>query len=350
MSFVWVQQWFALPFQMGDLPPDSRSHTVDFTAAGLACDSQHAPPASSSPHKAQDNNTPFYSQLSSISQGQHRSDHRSSAQNQYLSQHESSPFKMGAMAGALPDYASDLQSQTSQSIPRSLSGASTSAVVYQLGQSLQMPAHVAGNMPNYPTYSSGYGASLYQQGYMPQQAIQGGIYPTYNPNQSRMQGVAPLQNPYQSYQQPSQYMYYPAPFGAQGQYPGGYQAQGTQGQPMYGRRPSLGTAPLAIPGQNMEMPPHEGSFAPARFMSGETNASTAAFSAPFYQGPGLFQHHHSPYSETDVLRNSSIYFYQFHPSWPTSQAKAIGSRSLGGEFASGHDSDINERPLLSRCH
>lgn len=345
MSFVWVQQWFALPFQMGDLPPDSRSHAVDFTAAGLARDNQH-----SSPHKAQDSNTPFYSQLSSISQGQHRPDHRSSAQNQYASQHESSPFKMGAMAGALPDYVSDLQPQTAQSVPRSLSGASTSALVYQLGQSMQMPAHVAGNMPNYPPYNSGYGASPYQHGYIPQQATQGGMYPTYNPNQPRMQGVAPLQNPYQSYQQPSQYMYYPASFGAQGQYPGGYSAQGTQGQPMYGRRPSSGAVQLATPGQNMEMPAHEGGFAAARFMPGETNPSTAAFSAPFYQGPGSFQHHYSSYSQTDVPRISSHYFYQFHSSRPTSQAKAIGPRSLGGKSPPRHDSGINERPLLSRCY
>lgn len=302
MSFVWVQQWFALPFQMGDLPPDQRSHTVDFTAAGLARDSQH-----SSPHKANDNNTPFYSQLSSISQGQHRPDHRSSAQNQYASQHDSSPFKMGAMVGALPDYVSDLQSQTSQSVPRSLSGASTSALVYQLGQSLQMPAHVAGNMPNYPAYNPGYGASPYQHGYIPQQPTQGGMYPTYNPNQSRMQGVAPLQNPYQSYQQPSQYMYYPASFAAQGQYPGGYSTQGTQPQQMYGRRPSLGAAQLVTPGQNMEMPAHDGGFSAARFMPGETNGSTAAISAPFYQGPGSFQHHHISQNETDVPRNSSLY-------------------------------------------
>lgn len=211
------------------------------------------------------------------------------------------------MAGALPDYVSDLQSQTSQSVPRSLSGASTSALVYQLGQSLQMPAHVAGNMPNYPAYNPGYGASPYQHGYIPQQPTQGGMYPTYNPNQSRMQGVAPLQNPYQSYQQPSQYMYYPASFAAQGQYPGGYSTQGTQGQQMYGRRPSLGAAQLVTPGQNMEMPAHDGGFSAARFMPGETNGSTAAISAPFYQGPGSFQHHHISQNETDVPRNSSLY-------------------------------------------
>lgn len=287
MSFVWVQQWFALPIiiegQMGDLPPDSRSHTMDFNAAGLR-DDQHAPLPSSSPYKVQDNNTPFYSQLSSIQQGQHRPEQRPSAQpNPYYpsQQHDASSFKMGAMAGALPDYGSDTHHQASQSIPRSLSGASTSALVYQLGQSLQMPAHAPGNMPVHPSYGSGYATSPYQQGYMAQQTAQNGVFPTYNPNQSRVQGVPSMQNPYQQpYPQPSQYMYYPAPYGAQGQYPSGFAAQNVQNQAMFGRRASLVTAPIGMPGQSVELSPHEGSY------TGAPVASAAAFGAPFYQGPG----------------------------------------------------------------
>ena len=270
---------------MGDLPPDSRSHTMDLTAAGLARDDQHAPLPPSSPYKAQDSNTPFYSQLSSIAQGQHRPDQRSPAQSTpyYASQHESSTFRMSAMAGALPDYGSDVQHQASQSVPRSLSGASTSALVYQLGQSLQMPAHASGSMSVHPSYGSGYGASPYQQGYIPPQSTQSGIYPTYNPTQSRIQAITPIQNPYQPYPQPSQYMYYPAPYGAQGQYPAGYAAQGVQSQTMFGRRASLVTAPL---GQTMELSPHEGSFTGARMVHGDPTANTVAFGAPFYQGPG----------------------------------------------------------------
>lgn len=277
---------------MGDLPPDSRSHNMDFSAAGPARDDQHALPSSSSPYKATDNNTPFYSQLSSISQEQHRPDPRLSAQNAtyYASQQDPSAFKMGAMAGALPEYTSDLQQQASQSVPRSLSGASTTALVYQLGQNLQMPAHIQANMPAHPSYGPGYGASPYHQGYLPQHGTPGGAYPNYNPNQPRMQGVAPIQNPYQPYQQPSQYMYYPAPYGAQGQYPGGYVAQGTQGQPMFARRPSLVTAPMGIPGQTMDMSPHEGSFPAARAMTGDPTLSAAAFGAPFYQGSGKSQY------------------------------------------------------------
>ncbi|KAJ4408062.1 hypothetical protein N0V91_003410 [Didymella pomorum] len=253
---------------------------MDFNAAGLRED-QHAPLASS-PYMAQDNNTPFYSQLSSIQQGQQRTEHRSPAQQTpyYPSQQpDASAFKMGAMAGALPDYGSDTHQQASQSIPRSLSGASTSALVYQLGQNLQMPTHASGNMPVQASYGTGYAMSPYQQGYMPQQSAQNAVYPMYNPTQTRVQGVAPMQNPYQSYPQPSQYMYYPAPYAAQGQYPSGFSAQGMQNQAMYGRRASLVTAPSGIPGQGVELSSLEGSFAGA-------SVSTSAFGAPFYQGPG----------------------------------------------------------------
>lgn len=292
MSFVWVQQWFALPLvvqgQMGDLPPDSRSQTMDYAAAGLPQEGQHVQLAPSSPYHAQDNNndTPFYSQLNSVSQGQHRPDHRSPAQSTayYAPQHDSTAFKMGAMAGALPDHGSDAQHQSSQSVPRSLSGASTSALVYQLGQSIQMPTHAAHGMPVHPSYGTNYGAGPYQQGYIPHQNTQSGIYPTYNLNQPRAQGVAQMQNPYQPYPQPSPYMYYPAPYGAHGQYQISYPAQGAQAQTAFGRRPSLVTAPLGIPGQNVEAPSHEGSFTGARLTQGDPTA----FGVPFYQGPGMY--------------------------------------------------------------
>ncbi|KAF1929595.1 uncharacterized protein M421DRAFT_60271 [Didymella exigua CBS 183.55] len=187
------------------------------------------------------------------------------------------------MAGALPDYGSDPYHQASQSIPRSLSGASTSALAYQLGQSLQIPAHASGNMPVHPSYGSGYATSPYQQGYIPQQSAHNAIYPTYNPNQSRLQGVAPMQNPYQPYPQPSQYMYYPAPYAAPGQYPSGFTAQGMHNQTTYGRRASSVTAHNGIPGQGVEISPHEGGFAGL-----SVGSAAAPFGAPFYQGPGMY--------------------------------------------------------------
>lgn len=318
MSFVWVQQWFALPIvvegQMGDLPLDSRSHTMDFAAAGLARDDHHAPLPTPSPYQVQDNDTPFYSQLSFISQGQHRPDHRSPAQPSpyYPSQqHESSSFKMGAMAGALPDYSSDtssLQHQTSQSVPRSLSGASTSALVYQLGQSLQMPAHAQGNMPVHPSYGSGYATSPYQQGYIPPQSAQSGGYPTYNPSQPRIQGVNQLQNPYQQYPQSSQYMYYPSPYGGQGQYSTGYAAQGLQGQAMFGRRASLVTAPIGVPSQNVERSPQDTSYIGAPMAYGDPAASAAAYGAQFYQNPGFTTRSLQPVASLTSASNASLCF------------------------------------------
>ncbi|KZM23055.1 nucleic acid binding [Ascochyta rabiei] len=294
MSFVWVQQWVALPVvverEMGDIPSESRSHPMDFTAAGLARDDQHAPIPSSSPYKTHDNNAPFYSQLSSIPQAQHRPDHRSSAQTtQYYpsQQHEPSTFRMGAMVGALPEYSSETASFQQQSVPRSLSGASTSALVYQLGQSLQMPAHTSGSMSVHPSYGSGYATSPYQQSYMPPQNAQSGIYPTYNTAQSQVQGVNPMHNPYQQYPQTSQYMYYPTPYGAQGHFSVGYAVQGVQGQAMFGRRASLVTAPIGNPSQNAELSPHDASYTGARMVHGDPPTNAVAFGAPFYPGPAI---------------------------------------------------------------
>ena len=234
---------------------------------------------------------PFHSQLSSISHEQHRSDLRSSAQPMpyYPSQqHENSAFKMSAIAGALPSYSQDIGSsrnQATQAIPRSLPGASSSALVYQLGQGMQMPTHASNNVPVHPSYGSGYTLNAYQQGYMVPQNEQSGVYSAYNPNQSQIHNVNPLQTPYQPYPQNLQYMYYPSPYGAQGQYPTGYTGQGVQGQAMFGSRASM-AAPVGIHGQNGE-PSHEGSYTGARMVQGDSTANTAAFGAPFYQIPGM---------------------------------------------------------------
>lgn len=338
---------------MGDLPPDSRSHNMNPIAAGPALDDQITPLPSSSPHKSSDSSTPFYSQLSTIPQEHHRPDHRLPVENAhyYASQQESSPFKMGAIVGALPDYTSDVQHQTSQSIPRSLSGASTTALVYQLGQNLQMTPHIQGNISAHPSFGSGYGASPYHQGYMPHQSAQNGAYPIYNQNQHRFQGAIPIQNPYQPYQQPSQYMYYPAPFGAQGQYPGGYAVQGTQGQSMFGRRPSLVAASMGIPGQTMEMPHPEGNVPAARAMPGDSMSNAAAFGAPPYQGSG--KEHAIPrafQTVTHLYRYASIYFRQFDSTRSAEETQTIGPCALGGKPAAWNNCSIDERSFLSRCY
>lgn len=258
---------------------------MEHTVAGLPGEDQQGQLPPSSPYKLQESNTPFYAQLSAIPQGQYRSDHRSPAQSApyYPPQHDSSSFKMAAMAGALPDQGPDMQHAASQSIPRSLSGASTSALVYQLGQSLQMPAHASNGMPVHPSFSANYGAGPYQQGYIPPQVTQGGVYSPYNPNQVRVQGVTHVQNPYQPYPQPSQYMYYPAPYAAQGQYPTNYAAQGAQAQTAFGRRSSLVTGALGVPAQSMEVAPLETNFSCTRMMQNDP----VAFGGQFYQGQGM---------------------------------------------------------------
>lgn len=301
MSFVWIQQWVALPIvakgPMVGLPPNPWPHTMGFTVAGLARDNQHAPPPSSSPYKAREDSTPFYSALSSTSQRQHRPDPRSSTQpipHCLSQQHEPSAFKMGSMADALPDYGSDTASpnhQASLSIPRSLSGALTYALVYQFGPSSQISAYASGNMPIHSSYGSGYAMSSGQQGFMPLPDAQTGGYHAYNPTQSRHEGVDLMQNPIQQYPQTSQYMYYWTPYPAGGQYSAGYAAQDVQGQAMFGRRASLVAAPIGIPSQSVEHSPHESSYTGARMVQGSLRgdpaANSAAFGASLYQALGM---------------------------------------------------------------
>ncbi|KAJ4312707.1 hypothetical protein N0V94_007308 [Neodidymelliopsis sp. IMI 364377] len=243
---------------------------------------------------------------------------------------------MGTMAGALPDYSPDtasLHHQTSQSIPRSLSGASTSALVYQLGQNLQMPTHPTGNLPVHPTYGSGYAANPYQQGFLPSQNVSGGVYPAYNPNQSR--GVNQMQNAYQQYSQASQYMYYPSPYGNQGQYPAGYVAPGVQGQAIFGRRASLVTAPMGIPGQNVELSPHEGSYTGARMIHGDPAANAATFGASFYQNPG---------------KRTTVLLFQRHALWVGNLPPGTTVVSLKDHFSREATKDIESLFLISKSN
>ena len=286
---MWIQQWVALPVvyeqQMGELPPDSRPQALDSATTGLARDGNLL----NSPYKSLDNNAPFYSQLSAIPQGQLRSDFRSpphtSTQFQYQD-HGSSLMNMNLMAGALPEFASfEDASVNSQSVPRSLSGASTSAVAYQLGQNLQMPAHASGSLPTHPSYGLGFGPTPYQQTYMLSQGPQHGSYPPFATNPPRLPGTTTTQAPYQSYGQASQYMYYPTPYEVQGQFAPGYAAQGSQGHSMYGRRASLTSS-----GPGADFSHIENGFPGARIapmnLHGEQGQVGSTYSMPFPSGPG----------------------------------------------------------------
>jgi hypothetical protein len=288
MAFVWVQQWIALPVvveeQMGDIPHASGAQPLDSTATGLAQDEHqtHLNPTSSS--KSPSSNTPFYSQLSAIPQAQLRPDLRSPAHPQsphYPTQdHGATSMNMGAMAGALPDYSSVNAAQGNPSMlqhdQRQLSGASTSAVVYQLQQNLQAQGPASASLPNH--YAPGFGAGQFQQNFVPPQGSQHPNYAQFPAGNQRVTAPGPMPGPYQSFPQHSQFLYYPGPYGPQAQYPQGYHGQGNQGQLLYGRR------------QSMEMPQQDGGFSSNRMapsnIQGDPGQMSSMFGGPFVQAPG----------------------------------------------------------------
>jgi hypothetical protein len=195
---------------------------------------------------------------------------------------------MGAMTGALPNYgANDNASMNPQAVPRSLSGASTSAVAYQLGQNLQMPSS---NMSTHASYGPGFATGIPQQPFMPQQGSQYSAYPSFATNQPRLAGMAPMQSPYQNYQQASQYMYYPAPYGPQGQFNSGF---GTQSQTMYERKANL--ANTVMQGHVSDYSHVDGGF------SGVTMTTTnflgdsmSPYNAQFAQSSGKYKQEPAP--------------------------------------------------------
>jgi hypothetical protein len=252
MAFFWIQQWVALPIivehQMGDISAGSGPPPLDIAAAGLSRDEQHSPA-----YRSSSGNTPFHSQLSSIPQGQAHSDTRSSFSPHFQAQeHGASPLGMGAMVGALPEYASVEPGLGNPQGQRPLPGASTSALAYQLQQNLQMPGHSPGSVPTQSPYDSGLASGQYQQTYAPNP----GSHPNYaqfHHNQQRLPGQASIQPQYQSFPSHSQYMYYPPAYGPQAHFPQGYPPQSVQTQAMYGRRPSFSNAPVPMMGQGMDM-------------------------------------------------------------------------------------------------
>jgi hypothetical protein len=299
MSFVWIQQWVALPViyegPMGDLPPGSRPQALDSAATGFARDGYQGLPASSlPPYKSQDNGIPFYSQLSALPPNQIRTDYRSPAHppTQYMPQeHGATPMNMGSMASALPEVGrvdgASGNPLDSQPIPRSLTDTSPSTIAYQLGPNMQMSTHGAGNMPNHASYGAPYGAGPYQQ----QAFGQGSHHAAYTPyNQPRMPTTT-MPTAFQNYLGSSQYMYYPPPYGMQGQYNSGYPVQGTQSQALYERRGSMAggavglTSPLSMDYQHQDAG-LSGARMSAGGLSGDQVAMGPAFGAPFVRAQG----------------------------------------------------------------
>lgn len=257
---------------MGDLPPGSVPQSLDISAVGLAQDEQQNPSKMpGSGPRISGNNTPFYSQLNSVSQGQFRPDlrpHALSTSPQYpMQEHSASPLNMGSMVGALPEYPIDSAQnnpQAHQHGQRPLSGASTSALIYQIQQqqqqNLQMSGHAPGSFTTHSPYDPGFGQGQFQQNYGHPQPPQLANY--FPPNQQRLPGPNSMPNPYQQFAQPSQYMYYSSPYGPQAQFPQGFPTQAAQPQAMYGRRLSQSGSGAHAPimGQNVEMSQHEISY------------------------------------------------------------------------------------------
>lgn len=265
---------------MGDLPPGSAPKSLDGKPGGLSHDEHQY-----SAHKAPSSNTPFHTQLGTIPQGHGGPDIRSSAHSaspHYPSQdHSASTLNMGSMAGALPEHPAVELGQGNpqahqQHLQRPLTGASTSAVVYQLQQNLQMPRHGSGNPPAQTAYAPGQYQQNYAAGHVPHPS-----YGPYHPNQQRLPHPSSLQAQYQGFHQPSQYMYYPSPYGQPSQLP-------PQSQAMYGRRPSISNTPMPMIGQNMELPQNDGVY-PCRFspgaVPGESGPAAPMLSAS-YGAPG----------------------------------------------------------------
>jgi hypothetical protein len=276
MAFVWVQQWVPFPVvyeqHMGDLPPGPRPPAMDNSTTSFVRDAN-------SSLSTTDTSSPFYSQLSALPQGQPRQDFRSAAHStgHYQPQEQNTPsLNMSAMTGALPDLSSgDSSSLNAPTVPRSLSGASTSAVAYQLGHNLQMP----GNMPSHSPYGPGFSVGLHQQSFMPQHGSQYGAYPSFTTNQSRSAGAAPMQAPYQNYQQASHYMYYPVPYGPQGHFNPGFAAQAPQSQAVYGRRASFSNTGMQA--QTADHSHIDGSFPGPRMSTANFQSDPATLVSPY---------------------------------------------------------------------
>jgi hypothetical protein len=274
-----------LEAQMGDLPPDSRSQPGDLVAGPAHTDQHDSLP------KALDSNAPFYSQLSSISHEQTHSEQRPPTyvpQYYPAQQHGTSAFAMGSMAGALPEHPSDgasVNHPASQYTPRSAAGASTSTLVYQLGQNLQMSAHPPGSVAAHASYRPNFGVNMYTPGFVPSPNAQHSVFSPYPSNQARLPGGPLMHNLYQQYQ-PSQYMYYPIHYAPQGQHSAvGYVPQTPQGPTIYGRRDSSSAVAYGMPGQNM-VPHYEGNCAGVRTEPADPVSMGATFNSTFHPVQG----------------------------------------------------------------
>lgn len=258
MAFVWVQQWVALPViveeQMGDgqtgtgFPQSGQSRTGVPQEDGYS--SIRPGLGSTQDHSASEGApVPFHSQFSSIPQqftdGLRMSSTRSPYNTTATTESSGSSFNMSALGGALSDYPTGSAAQTlpqSLSAQRGISGASTSALVYQLRQNLQYGNSPGGNFPSQQASNSAFGQTQYPSLYIPNQGGQQSGFGGFAQPQQRSAGPSPHQQSFPSYpQHAQQYMYYPQPYGSHGHTPQAFAGQVPPGS--FNRRSSLPSAP-----------------------------------------------------------------------------------------------------------
>ncbi|KAI9714485.1 MAG: hypothetical protein M1820_000446 [Bogoriella megaspora] len=241
MAVYWVQQWIALPViveehmgeagDVGRLPQDlsRREYTGNPNQSLLVGYPDTSAPKSTEPHPfgTDTANHPFFSQYSSIPQMQQQPHDPHSSGDQGHQSYNSAPahemnphsFNLSSMADALPNYPGgqpqpgihQRSPQPQQLGQQQLSGASTSALVYQLQQISQYPGQPgAASYPGQIGANAGFGPNAFPNAYS-----------------QRSAGPSPTQQTYPQHPQSQPYYYYPQPFSQSAPSPNfpGHQAQ-----------------------------------------------------------------------------------------------------------------------------
>lgn len=230
MSFIWVQQWVALPVipegQMGDSNPNHAVRPSDYD--GHSFEDRQQPAAGG----AMPDGAAFQSQYGGVSQQQRGDQSRQTPglapYNVGSQQAHGGPFNLGSMSSALPDYGQQ-----------------------QSGGRIQPGGSSGLRGPQYSSMSPLGGQ--HSMGQYPGAGMDPSLDVTHLQQAQRLGHATGGANPYLSYGQPMAQYYYPtAQYGAPGQQP--YYTGGAQNVMAYGRRTSAG-AGQAIP------PDYMGNFA-----------------------------------------------------------------------------------------
>ncbi|EKG14713.1 hypothetical protein MPH_08186 [Macrophomina phaseolina MS6] len=183
--------------QSGPPPSDHEVHASAHPGAASPAYADPRPPVSAASFQSQ---YPHHS-LEVHRSPQQQQQHPVFAYNMPAGQ--GAAFNMGTMNAALPDYTSTTAMQSPHQPQRGISGASTSAVVYQLQQISQYPQAAMG-FASQPNYGAGYPTSQFSP-----------PYPTFASGQPRTMAPAQMHHSFMQYPQAQPYMYYPGPYAAQ---------------------------------------------------------------------------------------------------------------------------------------